>query len=44
VLRAMQAVEAARNAGGADLVARKLPTRVHNDFYSGTDYEIDFKK
>jgi len=44
VLRAMQAVEAARNSGGADLVARKLPTRVDNDFYSGTDYEIDFKK
>lgn len=44
VLRAMQAVEAARNSGGADLVARRLPTRLSNEFYSGTDYEIDFRR
>ena len=44
VIRAMQAVEAVRNARGNDLVARKLPTRLENDFYSGSDYEIDVKK
>lgn len=44
VLRAMQAVEAARNSAAGDLTARKLPTRLANAFYSGTDYEIDFKK
>jgi hypothetical protein len=44
VIGAMQSVEAARNSGGADLVARKLPTRLDNEFYSGTDYEIDFRK
>lgn len=40
----MQSVEAVRNARGSDLLARKLPSRLDNDFYSGNDYEIDFKK
>jgi Family of unknown function (DUF5716) len=44
VIRAMQAVEAVRNARGNDLVARKLLTRLDNEFYSGSDYEIDIKK
>lgn len=44
VIRAMQAVEAVRNSAGGDLVARKLPLRFDNEFYSGIDYEIDFKK
>jgi hypothetical protein len=43
VIRAMQAVEAARSAGG-DLSVRKLPTRLDNLAYSGDDYEIDLKK
>jgi len=43
VIRAMQAVEAARSAGG-DLCVRKLPTRLDNAAYSGNDYEIDLKK
>jgi Family of unknown function (DUF5716) len=44
VIRAMQAVEAVRNAKGSDLVARKLPGRLDNEFYCGDDYEIAFKK
>jgi hypothetical protein len=44
LISAMQAVEAARNSAAGDLVARKLPTRLANTYYSGTDYEIDFKK
>lgn len=40
----MQTVEAVRNAKGADLVATQLSGRVENEFYSGYDYEIDFKK
>lgn len=44
VIRAMQSVEAARNSAGGDLTARKLPSRIDNNFFSGTDYEIDFKK
>jgi hypothetical protein len=44
VIQAMQAVEAARNSAAGDLVARKLPTRLANEFYSANDYEIDFKK
>lgn len=44
VIRTMQAVEAVRNARGNDLVARKLPARLDNEFYSGSDYEIDIKK
>lgn len=39
----LQAVEAARNTKGADLVATQLPQRVENEHYSGFDYEIDFK-
>jgi hypothetical protein len=44
VIRAMQAVEAARSTGGGDLAVRKLPTRLDNPAYSGNDYEIDLKK
>lgn len=44
VLRAMQAVEAARGASGSDLTVRKLTTRMDNTVYSGNDYEIDLKK
>jgi hypothetical protein len=44
VIRAMQAVEAVRNTSSNDLVVRKLPTRLDNAFYSGSDYEIDVKK
>jgi Family of unknown function (DUF5716) len=44
VIRAMQAVEAARSAGGGDLDVRKLPTRLDNPAYSGNDYEIALKK
>jgi len=44
VIRAMQAVEAARSAGGGDLAVRKLPSRLDNPAYSGNDYEIDLKK
>jgi hypothetical protein len=40
----MQTVEAVRNTKGADLVAKRLPGRVENEFYSGFDYEFDFKK
>lgn len=39
----LQAVEAARNAKGSDLVATKLPQRIENEYYSGYDYEISFK-
>ncbi|WP_220486149.1 Wadjet anti-phage system protein JetA family protein [Aquariibacter albus] len=44
VIRAMQAVEAARSDVGTDLVTKKLPTRLENEFYSGNDYEISLKK
>lgn len=44
IIRAMQAVEAVRNTRGNDLFVRKLPTRLDNAFYSGSDYEIDVKK
>ncbi|MDP2092455.1 MAG: DUF5716 family protein [Hydrogenophaga sp.] len=44
VLATMQAVEAIRNTKARDLRATKLPGRVENEFYSGFDYEIDFKK
>lgn len=44
VIRAMQAVEAARSTGGGDLAVRKLPARLDNPAYSGNDYEIDLKK
>lgn len=44
VIRTMQSVEAARSASGNDLLVRKLPTRLENAVYSGSDYEIDLKK
>lgn len=44
VIRAMQAVEAARSSSGADLTVRKLPSRLDNPAYSGNDYEIALKK
>ena len=44
VIRVMQAVEAARSAPGGDLVAKRLPIRLNNECYTGTDYEIDLKK
>lgn len=40
----MQAVEAVRNAKAGDLAATRLHQRVENEFYSGFDYEFDFKK
>lgn len=40
----MQAVESVRNTKGRDLTATRLPGRVENEFYSGYDYEFDFKK
>lgn len=40
----MQSVEAVRNAKGADLIATRLPGRVENEYYSGFDYEFDFKR
>jgi len=43
VLKAMQAVEAAR-ASGDDFLVRRLPTRLDNPAYSGSDYEIELKK
>lgn len=43
VIAAMQTVEAVRNTKARDLRATKLPGRVENEFYSGADYEIDFK-
>lgn len=44
LITGMQAVEAARNAKGGDLVATRLPGRVENEFYSGYDYEFAIKK
>lgn len=44
VLSVMQTVEAVRNTRGRDLRATKLPGAVENEYYSGADYEIDFKK
>lgn len=43
VIANMQSVEAASSVAERDLVVRKLPYRLDNDFYSGFDYEIDFK-
>lgn len=43
VLKVMQAVEAARSSAG-DFDVRRLPTRLDNSAYSGTDYEIELKK
>lgn len=39
----MQAVEAARNTKGADLVVTKLPGRIENPYYSGFDYRFELK-
>jgi hypothetical protein len=44
VTKAMQAVEAARTDAGGDFQVRKLPTRLENDSYIGSDYEIALKK
>lgn len=44
VLAAMQTVEAIRNTKPRDLRATKLLGQVENEFCSGSDYEIDFKK
>lgn len=44
VVSSMQAVEAARSTADKDLVVRKLPYRLENEFYSGNDYEIAFKE
>lgn len=44
VLKAMQAVEAARSAPGGEFVVRRLPMRVENEVYSANDYEIDLKR
>jgi hypothetical protein len=40
----MQAVEAVRSTKDGDLIAKRLPRRVENEYYSGFDYEFDFKK
>ena len=44
VLEVMQAVEAVRNSRGVDMVATRLPTKVQNEFFGATDYEINFRK
>lgn len=44
VIKAMQAVEAARTDAGGDFHVRKLHTRLENDSYVGSDYEIALKK
>lgn len=44
VLAVMQTVEAIRNTKVRDLCANKLSGLVENEFYSGSDYEIDFKR
>lgn len=44
VIRAMQAVEAVRSDGGADMTVKKLPMRVENELYGSNDYEIELKK
>lgn len=44
VVAVMQTVEAIRNTKARDLCAYKIPGSVENEFYRGSDYEIDFKK
>ena len=44
LISTMQTVEAVRNAKSRDLVATRLPGKVQNEFFSGYDYEIDFKR
>ena len=41
VLHTMQAVEAVRGSRDASLKATKLPSRLVNDFYSGSGYQIE---
>ncbi len=44
LIRAMQAVEAARSTAGVDMAVKKLPVRLENAFYLANDYEISLKK
>lgn len=44
LLSNLQVVEAVRGAPTKDLQAKRLDIRLDNDFYTGYDYEIDFKK
>lgn len=44
LLEVLQTVEAVRNTKARDLQATRLPTRHDNEYFSGADYEIDFKK
>lgn len=44
LLRTMQAVEAVRSVAGEDMTVRRLPTKLANEYYIGTDYEIDLKR
>lgn len=44
LLRTMQAVEAVRSVAGEDMTVRRLPTKLANEYYVGTDYEIELKK
>lgn len=44
VTKVMQTVEATRTDAGGDFQVRKLPTRLENDSYIGSDYEIALKK
>ncbi|MGZ5052797.1 MAG: Wadjet anti-phage system protein JetA family protein [Methylobacter sp.] len=41
VLQAMQTVEAVRASRDGSLSATQLPSRLHNDYYSGRDYQIE---
>jgi hypothetical protein len=43
VLAAVQTVEAARAKNADDLIVRRMPGRMENDFFTHTDYEINFK-
>lgn len=44
LLRTMQVVEAVRSVAGEDMTVRRLPTKLANEYYVATDYEIDLKK
>ena len=41
VLQAMQAVEAVRGSRDNAIKARKLPTRLVTEYYTGSDYQIE---
>jgi hypothetical protein len=41
VLQAMQAVEAVRGSRDETLKARKLPSKLVSEFYTGSDYQIE---